>query len=142
MSDRSFQDFKNSLTAFEKGAVAALESVRRDQLWDTNPYEPGFDEYEAFSNGWNAVRDGTLDQVRPALRVRYHEALGTSSRQKGLMQKYKVDRRDGKPIKDGCIVLEWSDPNARAGISAFAKAVRQDGYDKLADDLEAKLATY
>lgn len=142
MANQKLQGFKNSLTAFEKGAIAALESTRRDQTWDTNPYEPGFDEYEAFNNGWNAVRDNAIDQLRPTLRDRYYEALGVSSREEGLIEKYRVDRLDGKQIKDGCIVLEWSDPNARVGIAAFAKAVRQDGYGKLADDLEGKLATY
>jgi hypothetical protein len=63
-------------------------------------------------------------------------------RDQGLFQKYKVARVDQKPITDGCIVLEWKDPNARKGIAAFSEAVRSDGYFALADGLDQKLATY
>lgn len=66
----------------------------------------------------------------------------SDSRNKGLYGKYHVERNDGKPLNDGCIVLEWGDANARKGIEAFARAVREDGYGSLADDLEKKLATY
>lgn len=59
--------------------------------------------------------------------------------ERGLYQKYVVDRTDGKPIEHGCIVLEWDDPNARKGIKAFSEAVRADGYDALADDLDHTL---
>ena len=61
---------------------------------------------------------------------------------KGLFGKYIVDRVDGKPIKEGAIVLEWTDPNARVGIEAFSKKVREEGYTLLADDLDRKLETY
>lgn len=58
---------------------------------------------------------------------------------RGLYEKYYVERNDGKPIERGCIVLEWDDPNGRVGIAAFAQAVREDGYKQLACDLEAGL---
>ncbi|RCW64074.1 hypothetical protein DET61_116115 [Marinobacter nauticus] len=66
----------------------------------------------------------------------------SDNRSKGLHDKYLVERNDGKPLKDGAIVLEWGDSNARKGIEAFARAVREDGYGPLADDLEKRLATY
>ena len=66
----------------------------------------------------------------------------SADREKGLYGKYRVTRTDGKPLKGGCIVLEWGDPNARKGIAAFARAVRNDGYHALANDLEARLADY
>ena len=61
---------------------------------------------------------------------------------KGLYQKYRVERTDGKPMPEGCIVLEWKDPNARIGIAAFSRRVRRKGYRKLADDLDAKLSEW
>ena len=61
-----------------------------------------------------------------------------SDRQRGFYKKYNVERLDGKPIKN-CVVLEFDDPNARIGISAFSKAVRADGYIKLANNLDTLL---
>lgn len=60
----------------------------------------------------------------------------------GLYGKYRVERFDGKPITEGAIVLEWKDPNARAGIEAFSKKVREEGYELLANDLDKKLDSY
>jgi hypothetical protein len=60
----------------------------------------------------------------------------------GLFQKYKVKRTDGKPISDGCIVLEWKSKSSRAGIRAFSEAVRKDGYEKLADELDDRLEMF
>lgn len=60
----------------------------------------------------------------------------------GLYDKYTVSRVDGKPIVDGCVVMEWKDPHARAAIATFAIEVRTSGFGKLADDLEARLAEY
>lgn len=61
---------------------------------------------------------------------------------KGLFQKYKVSRVDGKPISDGCIVMEWKDRNARQAIHAFARAMEESGYKQLAMDLDSRLADY
>ena len=61
------------------------------------------------------------------------------SKCEGLIKKYQVERMDGKPMPEGCIVLEWKDPNARVGIAAFSRRVRRCGYEKLADDLDSKL---
>lgn len=63
-------------------------------------------------------------------------------RKQGLFEKYYVERLDGKPMVSGCIVLEWQDKNARAGIKAFADAVRKDGYTVLADELEERLKVF
>lgn len=66
----------------------------------------------------------------------------TDNRDTGLIEKYTVTRNDGKPLKGGAIVLEFGDPNARVGIAAFSGAVREDGYEALANDLENRLADY
>lgn len=60
----------------------------------------------------------------------------------GLYRKYRVERLDGKELKGGAVVLEWGDPNARAGIAAFAQAVREAGYEALSIDLERILGIY
>jgi len=57
------------------------------------------------------------------------------NKERGLYQKYNVERTDGKPCGD-CIVLEFRDPNARLGIKAFSRRVRRQGYIPLADDLD------
>lgn len=63
-----------------------------------------------------------------------------SDKEKGLYQKYIVERTDGKPIKGGCLVLEFGDKNAASAINEFAKTLRADGYEKLADDIEQRHA--
>lgn len=65
-----------------------------------------------------------------------------SDRENGFYGKYRVERIDGKPITKGCVVMEFKDPNGRAGIKAFSKAVRADGYDILANDLDDILSGY
>ncbi len=60
----------------------------------------------------------------------------------GLHKKYIVKRVDRKKIKEGCIVLEWTDPIARKGIEAFSKAAREAGFKCLADDLDSRLWDY
>jgi len=65
------------------------------------------------------------------------------NKEEGLYaDKYSVLRLDGKPIKDGCIVLEWDDKLARQGIKAFASAVTSAGYLKLGNDLKSRLRDY
>lgn len=60
-----------------------------------------------------------------------------SEKNRGIYQKYHVERVDGKPIKGGlCVVLEVGDPNTWDALRTFAKTVRNDGYDRLADNLE------
>lgn len=65
-------------------------------------------------------------------------------RVRGLYNKYQVTRCDGKPLKGGCIVLEWGDPNAREGIQAFADALSTDDRypTRLTCDLREKLAEW
>lgn len=65
-----------------------------------------------------------------------------SDKNKGILKIYNVERIDGKPIKDGCIVLEFDDPNAREGIEDFAAKVYREGYKEFAADLWAKLKRY
>ena len=64
------------------------------------------------------------------------------SREQGMKLKYEVHRLDGRPILDGCMVMEWTDKHGRAAIKAFSQSVRADGYHKLADELDEKLKTY
>lgn len=60
---------------------------------------------------------------------------------KGLYRKYRVERRDGKPLKGGqAIVLEVGDPKAWAAIATFAESVEAAGNPKLAADLRRLLA--
>ena len=63
------------------------------------------------------------------------------NRDKGLYEKYHVERADGKDVGE-CIVLEFDDPNARAGILTFANSVLEDGYEELYYDLIDKLNDY
>ncbi|MFW5497733.1 MULTISPECIES: hypothetical protein [unclassified Maridesulfovibrio] len=62
-----------------------------------------------------------------------------SDKEKGLYDKYIVQRTDGKPIKGGCIVLEFDDPNAWAAINQYAFTVQAAGYEKLAGNIHDKL---
>lgn len=74
------------------------------------------------------------DQIRRGVKM-------SNDREKGLYTKYNVSRVDGRPMQDA-IVLEFKDPNARAGIKAFSEAVRADGYNHLADDIDLRLEEY
>lgn len=58
-----------------------------------------------------------------------------SSKEIGLIEKYNVTRTDGKPIKRGCIVLEFDDPNAWLAIRVFADKVKRQGYTALWRDI-------
>ena len=60
-------------------------------------------------------------------------------KKRGLFEKYCVIRTDGKPIKEGCIVLQWGDENAHVGIKAYSEQVRKEGYTALADNLDRRL---
>ncbi len=63
-----------------------------------------------------------------------------SERKKGIYDKYVVYRKDGKERHYGCpyFVLDMEhDPFAVPALKAYAKACRADGYEKLADDLDA-----
>ncbi len=62
-----------------------------------------------------------------------------NDRQQGLVEKYRVERRDGKPLKGGCIVLEFGDPTAWPAIKTWANTVEADGYSVLAADVRARL---
>jgi hypothetical protein len=62
-----------------------------------------------------------------------------NKKERGLFEKYHVERVDGKPMPAGCIVLEWKDTNAWPGIAAFSRAVRSAGYLQLSDDLDKHL---
>ena len=66
-----------------------------------------------------------------------------TEKQKGLYQKYKVSRQDGKIITEGCFVLELKDPKARKALLTYATEVLKEGYDKeLAYDLRAWVGQY
>lgn len=57
----------------------------------------------------------------------------------GLIEQYRVERLDGKPLKGGCIVLEFGDPNAWPAIKVWANTVEADGYGALATDVLTRL---
>lgn len=59
---------------------------------------------------------------------------------KGLVKKYNVERTDGKPIKHGCIVLEFGDEIAHKAIEQWAISMRDAGYSKVYLDVTDKLA--
>lgn len=64
-----------------------------------------------------------------------------SERTEGLKKKYHVERVDGKPLKgNGCVVMEFGDPNAWAALKVWAKNIRKDGYHWLANDIERVVA--
>lgn len=63
-----------------------------------------------------------------------------NDKNKGLYGKYKVERVDGKPIKDGCIVLEFNDPIARKVIFRWARYMRDAGHFQVYEDVLDKLA--
>ena len=58
---------------------------------------------------------------------------------KGLYQKYKVERNDGKEITTGSFVLELKDQHARTAILAYASALEKSGEKK---DLVYDLRTW
>lgn len=66
-------------------------------------------------------------------------------RSRGLFDKFRVDRTDGSDNPGGkhyeCeyFVLDLThDEHARPALRAYAESCRRDGYEKLADDLEAR----
>lgn len=67
--------------------------------------------------------------------------MSEADKERGMYAKYQVSRVDGKPMTPG-VVLEFKDPNARKGIAAYSKAVREDGYERFADDLDEQLREY
>ena len=69
-----------------------------------------------------------------------HLARPVGDKYMGLCMKYRVERLDGKPMPEGCIVLEWRDKNALSAIAEFSRSVRAAGYAPLADDLDKQLA--
>lgn len=62
-----------------------------------------------------------------------------SDKSYGLIQKYRVERHDGEPLKGGCIVLEFGDPNSWAAIDTWAKTVDNAGYHALAADVRRRV---
>lgn len=68
-------------------------------------------------------------------------------RERGLYGKFHITRTDGKSEPGekhhGCdyFVLDIThDPHAIPALRAYAASARKDGYDLLADDIEAKIA--
>jgi len=60
-----------------------------------------------------------------------------SDKERGLYQKYTVQRLTGRPVK-WAFVLEDTDPLTPFALAAYASAARERGYHALADDLKAK----
>jgi len=62
----------------------------------------------------------------------------SDDKKRGLYNKYKVERNDGKPVGD-CIVLEFDDPIAREGIDAWKNAMLCAGYEQVYWDVKRAL---
>ncbi len=67
--------------------------------------------------------------------------MSVDLKDKGLMQKYNVSRVDGKLMSD-CVVLEFKDPIARAGIKAWCDEMDKNGFSMAAHDARRMLAEY
>lgn len=64
-----------------------------------------------------------------------------SEKDRGLYEKYYVERVDGKDLKGGqAIVLEVGDPNSWPALAAYAETVRAAGYEFLGDDIYQLIA--
>lgn len=65
-----------------------------------------------------------------------------SSKEQGLIKKYKVEKI-GKPAQEvDAIVLEFKDPIARVAIAAWASEMRANGYHECAMDTYEKLMRF
>lgn len=62
-----------------------------------------------------------------------------SKKTEGLYQKFEVTKIDNPTKVIDAIVLEFDDPIARKGIHAWADAMLEAGYYKLAAQVMAKL---
>jgi hypothetical protein len=61
-----------------------------------------------------------------------------SGKRVGLIEKYRVERVDGKPVA-WCFVLEDKDPLALAALAAYAAMAYEAGYLRLHRDLVRKV---
>jgi hypothetical protein len=61
-----------------------------------------------------------------------------SSATRGLFDKYRVERRDGRPVT-WCFVLEDTDPLIGPALVAYAAVAYEAGYQKLCRDLVLKV---
>ncbi|SKO35750.1 Uncharacterised protein [Mycobacteroides abscessus subsp. abscessus] len=57
---------------------------------------------------------------------------------RGLYEKYRVERTDGKPMGKAFVLNYTTDPHARAALAAYAESCQQD-YPALSTDLRAIL---
>lgn len=60
------------------------------------------------------------------------------SKSEGFKHKYIVSRVDRRPIGEA-LVLEFEDPVNHPAIHAWALTMKQDGYNKVHDDIMKKL---
>lgn len=74
LNNPSVIEFKKNLSAYELGAIEALYYSTKENDWHSNPFEPGFIEYDHFSEGWIAARDGSIDVTEPTLKIRFEAA--------------------------------------------------------------------
>ena len=61
-----------------------------------------------------------------------------TTKEAGLIEKYRVERTDGKPV-EWAFVLQDTDPLAIPALEAYADAAEAEGYEALADDLRDKV---
>jgi hypothetical protein len=63
-----------------------------------------------------------------------------SDKEKGLFQKYIVERVDGRELKGGmAFVLEVGDPNTWPALLTYADTVAEEGYKALAIDIRKEV---
>jgi len=70
------------------------------------------------------------------------QATVMQEKEKGLYEKYEVTKLTNPNKELDCVVLEFDDPVQRKGIRAFAEAAADEGYHRLAWDLDRKCDAY
>ena len=66
----------------------------------------------------------------------------SDDKDRGFYDKYYVERRDGKPLKGGAVVLEFGDPNSWYALLTWANTVERRGHAKLAQDIREIVSDY
>lgn len=60
---------------------------------------------------------------------------------RGLESKYHVARVDGRPLKGGCIVLEFGDERAAPALRLWADSMAREGLFQLAAEVRARISS-
>lgn len=96
--------------------------------------------------GWEKfVHDHEADAAEAEHRASHaasapEEAPVADDKSRGLYEKYRVERTDGKTVGP-CIVLELDDPNSWEALILWCNTVRRAGYEELGLDVMQQVAT-